>query len=260
LASLPALIYYTECAQADVPLMLISGASLFCLFGWMQSRRLSSLLFAAILMGGAMFTKEEGKIIFVAHTIAAGFSILIAAPAAERKKLFGHLALYLIVAGLWISPWLLFQRTIPRWAWYFRPVTPSNMRWLEIPTFVRTIIQNALKLYNGVGLPKWNFFWPIVVVLVLLSKAPRSYPWNCLVLVFIFHATGIALVWLCSTDPLTLDANEFGWERFTLIMMPPVWLLFARSIDEWWQTWKTPVLPKERVRKRNEARLSRSVD
>jgi hypothetical protein len=244
LVSLPALIYYTECAQADVPLMLISAASFFCLFDWMQSRRLPSLLLAALLMGGAMFTKEEGKIIFVAHATAAALSIAVGRPSVERKKLFGHLLLYMLLAGVWILPWLLFQRTIPRWAWYFRPVTLSNLRWYEIPTFCFTIIRNALKLHNGVGLPKWNFLWPIVMVFLLVSKAPRSYPWNCALLVFVLHATGVTLVWLCSTDPLTLEANEFAWERFTLIMMPPLWLVFAKCVDEWWLVWKQPSSPK----------------
>ena len=39
LSSLPALLHYAECGQGDVPLMLISGASLFCLWDWMQRTR-----------------------------------------------------------------------------------------------------------------------------------------------------------------------------------------------------------------------------
>jgi hypothetical protein len=38
----------------------------------------------------------------------------------------------------------------------------------------------------------------------------------------LLDAAAVSLIWLCTTDPSTLDANEFGWERDTLIMMPPV--------------------------------------
>lgn len=238
--SLPGLLNYAECAQADVPLMLISGTSLLCLVHWMQSRRRPPLLLAAVLMGGAMFTKEEGKIVLVAHALAAALSILLGAPRAERRKLFGHLGLYLLVAGLWLSPWLLFQRTIPSWNQDFRPVRWDNFRWHEIPTWCHTIIQSASYQYNGVGLPKWNILWPIVVLLIAVSKAPRSYPYNCILAVFLLHLGGLSLVWLCSTVPLTLDGNEFGWERYTLVVSPPIWLLFAKCLEEWWRVWKAP--------------------
>jgi hypothetical protein len=74
-ASLPTTIHYTVCAQADVPLMLLSGASVFCLFDWVQHRRRGSILLAAVLMGGAMFTKEEGRLAFV--TQCGGTALVI---------------------------------------------------------------------------------------------------------------------------------------------------------------------------------------
>jgi len=51
MASLPALVHYAECGQADVTLMLMFGASLFCLFDWMNHRRRDSLWLSAFLMG-----------------------------------------------------------------------------------------------------------------------------------------------------------------------------------------------------------------
>ena len=240
LSSLPALMHYAECGQADVPLMLISGSALFCLFDWIQSRRMSSIVLSAFLIGGALFTKEEGKILFGAHALVAGLSIFIAAPRSEHKRLLGHLGLYLIIGFLWIIPWLIFQRTIPVGEEQFRPVTFSNIRWDQIPTLCHTVFQNAMRLYNGFGLPKWNFLWPIIVLFLVVSKAPRFYPYNCLVLVFILHASAVSLVWLCTTDSLTLEANEAGWERYTLIMMPPILLVFGKCLNKWWGRWQAP--------------------
>lgn len=237
-ASLPALLNYAECAQGDVPLMLLNAASLFCLFEWMQSRRLASLLLAGFLLGGAMFTKEEGKIILVAHAFVAALSIFLAAAPSDRKRLFGHLALYLLVAGIWIFPWLVFQRTIAVGEDQFRPITFANIRWHEIPTLCYTAIQEMLIFYNTYGYPKWNIFWPVAILVIGLSKAPRSYPYYFLVVIFLLHAAGVGLAWLCTTDRCTLDGNEFGWERYALIMMPPVWLLFGKCVDEWWRIWK----------------------
>jgi hypothetical protein len=60
-----------------------------------------------------------------------------------------------------------------------------------------------------------------------------------LVVVFLLHAGAITLIHLASQVPLTL-AHEFALERYTLIMLPPLWLLLAKSVDEWWAIWKTP--------------------
>jgi hypothetical protein len=240
-ASFPALMNYTECAQGDVPLMLLNAASLFCLFDWMQSRRLPSLLLAGFLIGGGMFTKEEGKIIFVAHAAVACLSILIAAAPGERTKLFGHLGLYLLIAGIWILPWLVFQRSIPAEEDQFRAVTPSNIRWSELPTLIHAIVrQNALVFYNSYGYPKWNIFWLMAVPYILCSRATRTYPYNLLLGIFLLHASAVLLIWLASTDPIALDVNEFGWERYLLIMMPPIWLLLGKCVDQWWGIWKSP--------------------
>jgi len=243
-ASFPALMNYAECAQGDVPLMLLNAASLYCLFDWMQSRRLPSLLMAGFLIGGAMFTKEEGKIILVTHTVVIALSILMAAAPAERKKLFGHLGLYLLIAGIWILPWVIFQRSIPAGEDQFRAVTASNIRWSELPTLIHAIVgQNALHFYNTYGYPKWNIFWLMAVPYILFSRTTRSYPYGLLLLIFLLHAAAVLLIWLASTDPIKLDMNEFGWERYILIMMPPIWLLLGKCVDEWWAVWKSPRVP-----------------
>jgi len=206
----------------------------------MQSRRLESILLAGFLLGGALFTKEEGKIILGAHGLVAALSIIFGAPRTEYKRLCGHLGLYLLIAFVWVSPWLLFQQTIPVQEEQFRLPTLSAVRWQEIPTFCHTVFQNAVRFYNGAGLPKWNLLWPIVAVFLVVSKAPRSQPYKWLMAIFVLHATAVALVWLCTTDPLTLEANEAGWERYTLIMMPPVLLVFGKCVDEWWHIWRRP--------------------
>src|ERR1051326_8448202 len=127
-ASMPASMHYTECAQADIPLMLIGGASLFNLFAWLRERRTESLILAAVLMAGALFCKQEGQIEFAAHVGGAALSILIASRAGERKKLVGQLALYLVITGVLIAPWIIYRSTIPLAAWQMGGESPTNMR------------------------------------------------------------------------------------------------------------------------------------
>jgi len=188
-----------------------------------------------------MFTKEEGKVLLVAHTTVAGLSILIGPAPGERKKLFGQLGLYLVIAGLWIFPWLVFQHGIPAGEDQFRAITPANIRWAQLPTLIHAIVrQNALVFYNSYGYPKWNILWPMAVLFIILSRTTRTYLYNLLLVIFLLHAAAVLLIWLASTDPIKLDMNEFGWERYLLIMTPPIWLLLGKCVDEWLTVWKSP--------------------
>ena len=238
-ASLPSSLHYVECGQSDIPLMLISGASLFALFDWIQRRRRESMLLAAVLMGGALFVKHEGQILAVVQVLVAAASILWGATAGQRRRLWGHLGWYIGIATVMALPWFAYRSTIPKDAWQLGGEGFSRVRWEMLPTFLHTIVQNAVHWYNGVGLPKWNLLWPTIVLFVILSKAPRQRPWIYLVVVFLLHAGAITLIHLASQVPLTL-AHEFALERYTLIMLPPLWLLLAKSVDEWWAIWKTP--------------------
>jgi|ERR1017187_4418047 hypothetical protein len=239
-SSLPTTIHYTVCAQADVPLMLLSGASLFLLFDWMRHRRRGSILLAAVLMGGAMFTKEEGRLVFVAQCGGTALVILTLWKSAERRKLLGQWVAFVVIAGLWVLPWLLFRRTIHVWEQYFGPLGLSTLRWREIPNLWRVMLHNTLVFYNGVGLPKWNFLWPVVVLFLLASKAPRQAPWNFVMAILLLHVFGLSIVYLCSYLRLVPGENEFAYERNVLSMLPPVWLVLAQCVDEWWAVWKRP--------------------
>jgi len=238
-ASLPASIHYAECAQADIPLMLLSGASLFALFDWIRSRRLESILLAAVLMGGALNTKHEGQILFGVQVLVAAATILWLAPRAERRRLCGHLGCYIGIAVAMFLPWLVYRSTIPKEAWQLGGEGFDRFRWEQLPTFLYAIGQNAVHWYNGVGLPKWNFLWTVIVLFVLLSKSTWRTPWVFLLIVYLVHASTIILIHLASHVELTLG-HEFALERYTLAMLPPLWLLLAKCVDEWWAVWESP--------------------
>jgi len=240
MASLPTIQHYAECGQADVPLMLISGASLFCLFDWMQHRRLESLLLAAVLMGGALFTKQEGRIILPAHLAGATLSILLAAPRPQWKRCFGQLALYASIALAMAAPWFIYQRTITVTDVIFTRASIFTMRWELLPTVIGIIIKNALILYNQVSLPKWNLLFPILIGATLLScKKVMRPPWVCLWAVWFVHACGIVAVYLAANTALTFQEAEIGWERYTVIILPPLWLVLAFETNYFWNIWKS---------------------
>jgi hypothetical protein len=240
MASLPALLHYAECGQADVPLMLISGASLFCLFEWMSERRKDSLWLAAFLMGGALFTKQEGKILLIAQFCAGALSVWLGGPVAHRKKYFGQLVFYGAVAVIWALPWLLFECGITNYAWDFGGTGVSTFRWGEIPTLCKTIIANGLYFYNQVHLAKWDYLFPILLLGLLTQKTWRHHPWTGLLLVFILHAGAIGALFLVSRVELTMQAMEIAFERYTLVMLSPLWLLLAKCVNDAWLVWKKP--------------------
>jgi hypothetical protein len=238
LSSLPALMHYAECGQADVPLMLISGASVFCLFEWMQSRRTEFIILAGFLLGGALFTKQEGKFILIAQFCAGALSVWLAPAAYERKKLFGQLAAFVGIAIIWALPWLLFELGIKNYSDDFGGRHLTDLRWAEIPTLLHTIMLDAVVFYNQAHLPKWNILWLIFAFAFVAFGVWRQYPWNCLLVAFVLHAAAISGIFLISRVPLTMQELEIPFERFALAMMPPLWLVLGKCLNDAWLTWK----------------------
>ncbi len=237
MASLPALVHYAECGQSDVTLMVIFGASLFGMFDWMNHQRRDSLWLSAFLMGGALFTKQEGQIIFAALLCAGGVYIFVA-QRSNWKRLLGQLVVFAVIAVIWALPWLLFQRGIKDWSWDFSGVSLSAIRWGQIPALIQVLFANAVNWNNQVHLPKWNFLWPILVFCLLVNRSVWRAPWVCLLVVFVIHAIGISCVFLASRWDITLPALEIAMERFTFVMLTPLWLILAKCADDAWTIWK----------------------
>lgn len=186
-----------------------------------------------------MNVKHEGQILFGVQVLVAAAVILRGTPRSERRRLCGHLGYYIGIAMVMFLPWLVYRSTIPKEAWQLGGEGFSRLRWEQLPTFLYAIGQNALHWYNGVGLPKWNLLWPVIVLFVLLSKSTWQTPWVWLLVVFLVHAGVIIMIHLASHVELTLG-HEFALERYTLAMLPPLWLLLAKCTDEWWAIWKRP--------------------
>lgn len=239
-ASVPAAMHYAECAQSDIPLMLISGASFFCLYEWMRSRDFSSLMLAAFLMGGALFTKKEGIIIVVLHIAAAGLSVLVYSARTTWRRLFAQLAAYAAVAGLWALPWFWFERThIVNWNAFTGKMGLHSIRWDELPAMMNMHVANWLHFYNSIRLPKWNLLWPLMLVTFLVSKSPRRHPGYCVLLIPVLQCAAFSLIYLAAGERIVMGSGmEFGTERETLLMLPPLWLLLALCAEEHWAVWR----------------------
>lgn len=239
MVSLPTLLHYTECGQADVPLMMISGASLFCLFRWMRNEDRSAIWLAAVLMGGALFTKEEGRILMGAHVSAGALFILLDRKAGGWKRLAGQLGAYSLIALAIAAPWFLFRRTITVGMWHMEGSGLHTIRWGEIPSLLSVIAQNAFNFHNQVNLPKWIILWPLFVGGTILTfRRVILAPWICLLTAFMLHGIVLGLLVLSSHDPITMQQFEIAFERYTLIMMPPVWLLLGFQINHFYEVWR----------------------
>jgi 4-amino-4-deoxy-L-arabinose transferase-like glycosyltransferase len=239
-SSVPALLHYTECGQADVPLMLISGASVFCLCQWMMSRRFDSLMLAAVLAGGAMFTKNEGVILLALYLGTASLSVLTQSPRTEWKRLFGHILMYALVASFLALPWFLFSHWhVTNWNAFSQHMSLSTVRWHEIPAMMSLHWANWIHFHNSVQLPKWNILWPLLLITMLLSKSPCRHPGYCLLLISLGQFVAFSLLYLAAPDALVLGSGmEFGTERETLVLLPPLWLLLAQCAEEHWTIWR----------------------
>ncbi len=158
--------------------------------------------------------------------------------AAGPQALVRPFGVVVAIAGLMAAPWLWYRSGIAKEAWQIGGQGFSRVRWEQLPTLLSTIVANALNFHNGVGLPKWNLLWPILIAFLVLSKSPRKYPWICLLGIFIFHGTAVICLHLASQLRLTLSAHEFALERYTLIMIPPLWVLLGICVDEWWHVWR----------------------
>jgi hypothetical protein len=229
-ASLPAALHYAECGQGDVPLMLIAGASLFCLFDWMRTRRTSSIVLSAVLMGGAMFTKEEGKVLFIGQLLAVSGSTFFGRRSDVR--LWRDIGIYAGIAFLIALPYFIFSATIP-YPHYQLPLTLFTPRWKELPTLLWTITQNDYHFFNQVGLPKWNLLWILLPVSLLATKSWRRQPWIWLVFLATFQATCVAsIVLITCPQPMDYLTQEIALERYTLQLLAPLWLVLAKCADE----------------------------
>ena len=158
--------------------------------------------------------------------------------------------LYAVVALIWALPWLLFERGITNYAWDFGGTGVSTFRWGEIPTLCKTILGNGFYFYNQVHLAKWDYLFPVLLLALLTQKSWRHHPWTGLMLIFILSMAGaIGALFLVSRVELTLQAAmEIAFERFTLVMLSPLWLLLAKCVNDAWLVWKKPAPAVSRAR------------
>lgn len=225
MVSLPALLHYTECGQADVPLMLMAGASFFCLFDWMHEGRTDSILLTAVLMGGCLWLKLQGDVVFVAYLLTAGIFYW---------KRLRQLAWLGGIPILLFLPWLIFLRLyVHNWHAEYENISFAAIRWRELPNALVFIAENSVRWYNSVHLAKWNLLWPVLVLAAVTSKCVRQNPWRCIVVAWALQSGAIVVLYLIVTEPIRLGAGtEFQMEREALIILAPLWLLFAKCVDE----------------------------
>jgi len=240
MVSLPTIQWYTECGQADVPLMLISGAGLFCLFDWMQHRRWDVLLLSAILMSGALFTKQEGKIQLIAEVVAAVLLIWVAVPFGKRLRGFGQIAVFVMVALGWTLPWLVFQTGIKDWGYFYSAFSLGTVRWMLLPDIIQAWVGCAIHWRNQYQLAKWHILWVILAACLVASKPVWRHPWVYLLVVFAVHFSVMSIFFLATNVPISLGAVESGFERYMLTMLVPLWLVLAKCLDDLWQIWRQP--------------------
>ena len=168
--SVPILLHYAGCGQADVPLMLISGASLFCLLDWMQTREVGR----AVARGGAdgrrafHQTRRQGP----ARSAPVRGSLVRVPGIAEGGAWAGLPrpgCLILVVALGWALPWLLFQLGVKEWSWDYANAGLATVRWHLLPQMLGVLVENEVHFFNQVRLPKWNLLWLIFVFSLLIS-------------------------------------------------------------------------------------------
>jgi len=256
MVSLPALLHYAECGQADVPLMLMAGATFFCLFDWMQTRRLDAVLLASILMAGVLFLKVQGAVVFCAYGAVAALS----AWSGNRRKNFQQLVIFVVVALGLMLPWYIFARRITNWNSGSDHVSIATIRWADLGPALLYVAEDGLRFYNSIHLPKWNILFPTLVLAMAISKSAWQKPWCFILPACILQSAAIILIYIAAPEPLSLGSGrEFGWERDMLVILAPLWLLLAKCADEQWRIWNNTENEsrKEDREKRSKTAISR---
>lgn len=164
LASVPQLLDHASAAMADLPLAYHLTAGVALLVRYLERGDRSTLLAAALMMGVAGWTKNEGMAIFAVAALWIGAGTVMREDG--RRKALSDTLTFAAAGGAVFLPWL-------GWRLSFGLTTdlvtaPSALAGLASAPGRLVLIATALAT-EATHLSRWNLLWPLFLLASLLA-------------------------------------------------------------------------------------------
>jgi hypothetical protein len=217
---------------SDVPLGAFFGAGfLLLLLGRMRA---SEVIAAAVLLGAAVLTKNEGLPFAAAALLAVAFFVFVGRPTTQRRRrlaVLGIAAAAVFVAALALRSW---QGRIPqRWdedyAGRIGKVSLVTEARLRLPLVPAAILKEMANRENFAGFPL-----ACVVILAAGAGGLRRRIVSPVVLCLYFCLGAYVLALLLTTWG-SVDQVHPTWDRFLMQVSLPLGVLLALALRPGWR-------------------------
>jgi len=207
---------------ADVPFSFFYSVATVYLWLWMQEEKQRDLLIFGIFSAFSIFTKNEGLPLF-----GINFLLLIIFLGINRRIRFKKL---LLPVGIWlifILPWFIFSRRIPRTHQDYlslQVLLNVGKNFSRIPLVVKSFLAQFGNLEN------WGLFWPGLLITTILSvRCTFHQPLGWLFLMLGLHLCMYGGIYLLTSADVVLYLQD-TLDRVLLHILPVGIILISQQL------------------------------
>jgi len=218
LGAAPALVREFSKTQADGPLAFMFLVAGLTLLRYSATANPAELRLTGIFLYGCMWTKNEGMI----HALAG---VAIGAALAVRRDRIRDVAG--LAPVLLIIPWLLLVATLPAQGHQLSGILGSG-----VPAALERVPAVALRLAEEALHPRWLFLWPMLLLLIGLSRRAMIRSWPIVLLTGVTLLTYLSVYVVTNQDYLWLMQTSLP--RLLLHLTPASVVLVVYLIASAW--------------------------
>ncbi|MDB4349443.1 glycosyltransferase family 39 protein [Omnitrophica bacterium] len=174
LATIPQFNRFATVGYTDLILAYYYSVGMIYLFLWMKEKRLQILLLAGIFCGFAIFTKNEGMVLYIVDLILLAIFLLCSLKR-QRLKLLREATVFILTALLIAGPWLgirLFNNLQNDLLQFSDMGAERFMGVFKKLDRIPVILYEFQKQFFGPK--KWNLVW-ILFLALLVSNIKKSF-------------------------------------------------------------------------------------
>ncbi|MFQ5353881.1 MAG: ArnT family glycosyltransferase [Thermodesulfobacteriota bacterium] len=232
MVSVPIFTVHGQDACSDLPLSLFALSGTVALWRFFREDSLSYLVLSGILLGMAVFVKNEGLFFpFAAGLVLLVFLLL------RKRAVAAPMAVFIITIALIAGPWLLFKfhyglgfghtGTSSEFKWFSDPLYSGQegygIHWEVISIGLRSMFFNA----------NYNLVFPLWIFATLLAwkkvlRTELKYLYMIILLVFSMF------FFIYLTLEVTAVTDQSGIHRNTLTYLPIVYFTTALVLSAFW--------------------------
>ena len=176
---------------ADIPLAFYYTVFVISIFNWFESKRLQDLMLAIVFVIFAIFTKQEGLVLWLASAVGILLKILF-----ENKNdilnRYKHLMLYIFLPFVFLIPWFYFKSSLSLSPWekdwnltYFS-LSYLSSHLDRIPLIFARLAEVCFSTKY------WNILWIIFfAVIIFRPKVAFRFPLLFILLLIFFNLSSL---------------------------------------------------------------------